>query len=235
MPDEITAIAALDEPARKALYDTVRAATEPMTREDAAAATGVSRKLAAFHLDKLVAVGLLVTAPAPGPRQVGRAPKAYAAGPDAVQVSVPARTYADLASILLQAVDEQRGDEQMSNACRRVAARRGSEAGRSGTKGPAADRVRAALASAGYEPYDGPDRSLRLRNCPFHPLAAQHTEFVCGVNGAFLSGVLDGARASGMEVVALEPAGRCCAEIRRRSQPAAGASKVVRDNDAHDR
>lgn len=219
MPDEIAAIAALDEPVRKALYDAVRAAYEPMTREDAAAATGISRKLAAFHLDKLVAVGLLETAPSPGPRQVGRAPKAYAPVPAAVHVSVPPRTYADLATILLEAVDEQRSDEQMRDACRRVAARRGAEAGRIVARGPASERVRGALDTAGYEPYDGPNDSLRLRNCPFHPLAELHTEFVCGVNGAFLTGVLDGARASGLEVVPLKPAGQCCAEIRRRSRP----------------
>lgn len=225
MAEEITAIAALDEPVRKALYDAVRDADHALTREEAAAATGISRKLAAFHLDKLVDVGLLVTAPAPGPRQVGRAPKAYRSSPAAVQVSVPPRTYADLAAILLDAIEQQGPGEHLSDVCRRVAGDRGTAFGRIRRPGSAAVRVRAALTDAGYEPDTAPDGSLRLRNCPFHPLAEQHTDFVCGVNGAFLTGLLDGTRAPGLEVVAKEPAGQCCAEIRAR----------VRDNGAHDR
>ena len=31
---------------------------------------------------------------------------------------------------------------------------------------------------------------LRLRNCPFHPLAAKAPDLVCGINHAFLSGLL---------------------------------------------
>jgi predicted ArsR family transcriptional regulator len=233
MVDQIAALAALDEIARRRLYDAVRAAGRPLTREEAAQATGISRKLAAFHLDKLVAVGLLTTATKAGPRQVGRAPKAYEPVPDAVQVSVPPRAYADLASILLDAINEQRRDESVAASSQRVATARGEALGRlvskrrrrrsQGLQGRLAT-VRAALTEAGYEPYDAPDLALRLRNCPFHPLAQGHPDFVCAVNGAFLAGLLEGAQADQFDVVAQTPQGHCCAEIRAR----------VGDNDAHD-
>jgi hypothetical protein len=53
----ISAAAALDDPTRRAMYDFIRRARRPITREEAAAHTDISRKLAAFHLDKMVALG----------------------------------------------------------------------------------------------------------------------------------------------------------------------------------
>lgn len=233
MADQIAVLAALDEPARRRLYEAVRAANRPITREEAARATGISRKLAAFHLDKLVAVGLLATAEPVGPRQVGRAPKAYEPVRDAVQASVPARNFADLASILLDGIGAQRRDETTLAASMRIATSRGESIGRSvgrrrntAPDGPneAVARVRVALGDVGYEPYDAPDGALGLRNCPFHPLAVDHRDFVCAINGAFLSGLLAGARAEGLAVVPRVPRTQCCAEIRPR----------VRDNGAHE-
>src|SRR5579871_3156353 len=55
---EIESIAALDEPVRRRLYLYV-AANGDSSRDDAARAAGISRSLAAFHLDKLVEEGLL--------------------------------------------------------------------------------------------------------------------------------------------------------------------------------
>lgn len=220
MTVQIAAVAALGEPARKALYDAVRSAGRPLTREEAATATGVSRKLAAFHLDKLVAVGLLITAEPQGPRRVGRAPKAYEINPDGVQVSIPPRAHANLASIMLEAISGHGETESVRDACHRIAADRGALAGETarsrGGLRDARGRVRVALSAAGYEPYDGHDQSLRLRNCPFHPLADEHPDFVCSINGAFLTGLLRGVDATGLEIVAQEPAGQCCAEIRSR-------------------
>ena len=61
------------------------------------------------------------------------------------------------------------------------------------------------------------DRAGRLRNCPFHPLAARSPEFVCGLNHAFLAGVVDGLQASAMEAVLDPRAGECCVELRARA------------------
>src|SRR6185437_5487047 len=54
----IGAVAALGEPARLALYNYVVEHGEA-GRDEAAKGTGISRALAAFHLDRLVAEGLL--------------------------------------------------------------------------------------------------------------------------------------------------------------------------------
>ena len=233
MTDEVAAVAALDETARRRLYDAVRAAGRPMTREEAARDTGISRKLAAFHLDKLVAVGLLETAAPVGPRQVGRAPKAYVPVREAIQVSVPPRAYADLASILLDAIAGRDRDETVASSTRRVATERGRELGRLvGQRHRATRReiatqlatMRNALSEAGYEPYDAAEDALGLRNCPFHPLAQEHPDFVCAINGAFLGGLIDGVQADQLAVVARSPRDQCCAEIRA----------AVRDNGAHD-
>ena len=55
----VAAVAALAEPARRALYAFVSGQDEPVSREQAAAGAGVARHVAKFHLDKLVEDGLL--------------------------------------------------------------------------------------------------------------------------------------------------------------------------------
>jgi predicted ArsR family transcriptional regulator len=100
----IAAVALLSERGRRDLYDFVRRSSGPVTRDEAAAHTGISRGLAAFHLDKLVHGGLLrahTDRPAAG---VGRRPKVYEPQPVELAVSVPARQYDLLAELLLDAV-----------------------------------------------------------------------------------------------------------------------------------
>jgi predicted ArsR family transcriptional regulator len=55
---------------------------------------------------------------------------------------------------------------------------------------------------------------LRLRNCPFHPLAAQAPDLVCGINQAFLAGFLDGMGAATVEAVLAPVVGECCVVLR---------------------
>ena len=45
-------LAALDDPVRRTLYRFARQQGRPVTREETAAEAGISRKLAAFHLDR---------------------------------------------------------------------------------------------------------------------------------------------------------------------------------------
>jgi predicted ArsR family transcriptional regulator len=238
----ISAVAALADGVRKRLYDVVRDAGRPISREEAARRVGISRKLAAFHLDKLVTVGLLVAGvAAEPPRRVGRAPKVYRPVDDAVEVSVPPRAYADLASILVEAIESPKPGESPVAASHRVAARRGRAAGSvaaEGVKGRlgverAFTLTRRALVVEGYEPYeacesiDATDFAIRLRNCPFHALAAEVPGLVCQVNGAFLQGLLDGLGAERLEAVPVGSNGECCAEIRARA--------AVVENGTHDR
>lgn len=72
----------------------------------AAASVGISRKLAAFHLDRLVAAGLLNAdyANLTGLRRVSRVPKVYEPAAVDVQLSIPQREHGLLADILLEAV-----------------------------------------------------------------------------------------------------------------------------------
>jgi predicted ArsR family transcriptional regulator len=100
----IASLALLAERGRRDLYEFVRRANGPVTRDEAAASTGISRRLAAFHLDKLVHAGLLrahTDRPAAG---VGRRPKVYEPEPVELAVSVPARQYGLLAELLVDAV-----------------------------------------------------------------------------------------------------------------------------------
>ena len=102
----ITAIAALGDEQRRRLFSYVQRAHRPVSREEAAASVGISRKLAAHHLDKLVAAGLLEArfGPLGGIRKVGRAPKLYLLAEPGIQISIPERRHEELARILLDAV-----------------------------------------------------------------------------------------------------------------------------------
>jgi predicted ArsR family transcriptional regulator len=76
-------------------------------------------------------------------------------------------------------------------------------------------RVVDALAANGYEPrVDG--ETVTLENCPFHALAEQQRDLVCGMNVDVVGGVLEGADAPELEAC-LDPApGRCCVTVTTR-------------------
>jgi predicted ArsR family transcriptional regulator len=211
--DELARLAALDEPLRRRLFDYVRGSSEPVSREDAAAAAGIGRSLAAYHLDKLVEQGLLAASyrrPAgrSGPG-AGRPAKVYVAQGE-VSVSVPPRDY-ELAADLLAEAAETSGEARV--ALDAVAARAGRRLGE-GSMGSLED----ALALRGYEPFEDEPGVIRLRNCPFHRLAEQHRDVVCGMNRAYLEGLLEGLGRADVSA-SLEPEpGRCCVAIRARAQ-----------------
>jgi predicted ArsR family transcriptional regulator len=222
----VAAIAALDDDVRGALYACVRGADEPVTRESAAQAVGISRKLAAFHLDKLVDAGLLEagTGPRTGPR-VGRAPKVYSPARETVAVCVPPRDLGLLARVLLDALVSRSTAESGTAAAARVAAEHGRQRGaderdrlRPGRLGAerAVTITSRLLAEQGFEPHRAAE-TVRLRNCPFHPLAAERPDVVCGLNRAFVQGLLTGLQAEhAVEPVLAPRPGECCVELRPR-------------------
>jgi len=74
--------------------------------------------------------------------------------------------------------------------------------------------VRQVLASRGYEPYDDPDDTIRLRNCPFDRVAARHPELVCGANLAMVKGLTDQLGGDQAIRPKLDPKpGRCCVAL----------------------
>jgi predicted ArsR family transcriptional regulator len=233
----VRAVALLGDEVRHRLYEFVRAARGPVTREQAAAATGISRKLAAFHLDKLAEAGLLQAsyatagsgalgapgAPGAPAAQAGRPPKLYQPSGQDLQVSIPARQHDELASTLIDAVLTQAPGETARQAAQRVARQHGQTLG-AAARGQArpgrlgAERALALAGTAlqrwGFEPDRAAPGCLRLRNCPFHPLAARAPELVCGMNHEFLAGFLDGLEARTVRAVLAPKAGECCVELR---------------------
>jgi predicted ArsR family transcriptional regulator len=208
---QVTAVAALAEPTRRRLYDTVARSPHPLSRDDVALATGVPRPTTAFHLDRLVADGLLDVhyerrSGRTGPG-AGRPAKLYRRGEAAVAVSLPERRY-DLAGELLAAavVEAEQSGERPTAVLDRRAFERGQELA-AGEKG-----VLRVLEGAGFEPrvVDG---GIALANCPFHVLAQEQTELVCGMNLRLLEGVLDRLPDAGL-VASLQPEpGMCCVRL----------------------
>jgi predicted ArsR family transcriptional regulator len=226
-PDEATVrtVAALDDPSRLALYRYVRASAGPVTREQAATGVGLSLKVATFHLDRLVAAGLLVASvdPATRHRPLGRLPKVYRPADIELGLTIPDRRPLLLAELLLDAVCTAAPGESARDAALRAAGQKGRQIGaaarprRGRARAKAADPLTAAgatLAAHGYEPARVSADAVRLRNCPFKPLAEQATDLVCAINHSLVEGLLAGIRAEGLQAQ-LDPGNAsCCVVIR---------------------
>ena len=108
--ERIAGVASLAEPQRRALYRFVVDRGEAVSKDEAAAAMGVARSVAAFHLDRLVADGLLTTefrrlSGRQGPG-AGRPAKLYRRAEGEMSVSLPARQYDLAAGLLAAAVND---------------------------------------------------------------------------------------------------------------------------------
>jgi len=53
----------------------------------------------------------------------------------------------------------------------------------------------------------------RLRNCPFHALAMRQRELVCGLNLAFVEGLLDGLGSRWLSAELAPAPGQCCVAL----------------------
>jgi predicted ArsR family transcriptional regulator len=220
------ALGALEDELRRRLYVFVRAQGRPVNRDEAATAAGISRKLAAFHLDKLVDRGLLTHTyarpPGRGGRGAGRSAKYYAPSDRQIDVTIPERRYDLLGSVFLRALRSQRQGEAGEEAARRAAGEIGIEIGRAerqrlGIPPPGAERAMAAttqiLEETGYEPYRDDRGCVRLRSCPFHLFAEQERDLVCGMNERLVEGIVRGLGNDTVGVV-LEPVpGECCVRV----------------------
>jgi predicted ArsR family transcriptional regulator len=236
LADPVEAVALLDEPNRRQLYDLVVASREPMGRDDAATALKISRELAAFHLDRLVEAGLLETeyrrrSGRTGPG-AGRTAKFYRRSDRELAVSFPPRRYDAAADVMATALD--RLDPVLgSGVVQSVARERGSEVGmaarcNAGSR-PGRRRLRGALldtlSGAGYAPeVDAASGAVLLKNCPFHSLATKHRDLTCGMNLAWAIGVTEALADSGLTPqVDLKP-GNCCVVFQPTTAPAARRS-----------
>jgi predicted ArsR family transcriptional regulator len=236
----IRAVAALEDDLRRGMYAFIRRERRPVTRDEAAASVGISRKLAAFHLDKLVAAGLLRARDqaAGGIRKAGRAPKVYQPSDVDIRISIPQRQHDILADILVGAVLTEGRAESGRDAAMRVARERGHDIGAAEREHARPGRLGAeraltlatgVLERNGFEPTRAAPTCVRLLNCPFRPLAAKAPELVCGINHAFLAGLLAGLDASAVQAVLAPRTGECCVELR---SARSGAGRRKEDADA---
>jgi predicted ArsR family transcriptional regulator len=235
---DVSAVASLDEPTRRRVYDCVRAHALPVSREEVAAEMDVPLRTAAFHLDRLAELGLLLVTFArrsgrSGPG-AGRPAKLYQRSAREVSVSLPPRHY-DLAGRLLAGAMTQA--QESGEPPRQVLDRQAREFGQAMVRelsghepdldsgdesglGPERDDTASLirlLEDHGFEPrlVDG---NIILRNCPFHALTREHAELVCGMNLQLLEGVLEGLGRTGRQAVLDPQQSRCCVRLELSEQ-----------------
>jgi predicted ArsR family transcriptional regulator len=209
----LAGLSALDEPVRRRLYGYVIAQDAPVSREQAAAAAGIGRTLAAYHLDKLAEAGLLTIAyqrpPGRGGPGGGRPTKLYRPAEREFAVSVPPRAYDLLARLLVEAVEKD-----PSGTVRATLDQVARDTGRQ-TAAAAGGDLMAALRDCGYQPRDGEDGVIELRNCPFHRLAQDHRDLVCGLNLGLVTGILSGSSGNRARAAPQPRPDRCCVVVHR--------------------
>lgn len=223
----IAAIAALDQPLRRDVYRYVTRAGTWLTRDEVASELSLARSVAAFHLDKLAEAGLVEvrferTTGRRGPG-AGRPSKLYRISDDEVGVSLPERHYDLAGSLLAGAVAEATRSGRPVADCLREAAdvageQLGSEAreaaGRTKTRAARRDAIVDVLRVHGYEPEVRRGGEIAMTNCPFHRLAEEQRDLVCGMNLDFLQGLVKGIGDDEKVAARLEPTpGYCCVRI----------------------
>ncbi|WP_424923266.1 helix-turn-helix transcriptional regulator [Amycolatopsis arida] len=214
----IAAVAALGEPNRRRLYEHVVRQPHPVGRDEAAAAVGLPRATAAFHLDRLVDEGLLEVdyqrrtgRTGPG---AGRPAKLYHRARRHIGVSLPERRY-DLAGHLLAAAVEEA--DRAGRPPRAVLDRIAHDTGHGLGRDRAGRALLDVLEDLGYEPRDL-GAEVALVNCPFSALAGGHAELVCGMNRELLAGLLRGLGRADLSAHLDPRPGHCC--VRLRAAPA---------------
>lgn len=222
--DQWALVGALSEPQRRAVYEAVADQEQPVTREGVAERVGISRSLAAFHLDKLVDAGLLEADHRPSAdrrqRKLGRPAKRYQRSSRNIDLTLPARRYDLAGRILAQAIAATEFGEAPRDAARRLAREEGlglaslpavDKASATGTD--ALDSAEKALAGLGYAPGRAGNR-LTLGNCPFHAIVATAPQVTCEVNLALLEGLLAGLDLDHDIAADLQPQpGLCCVTL----------------------
>ncbi len=208
--ETVVRLCVLDDPARWAAYVAVRTAGRPLARAEVADEVGISVKLAAFHLEKLLAEGFLEATYErdEGSAGVGHPAKRYRPTGLELEVSIPPRRYDLAAEILAEALEADSSDlprESLDD----VAAEYGRQVGRRTRARNGGTRLLTALRVIGYEPAASGD-DVVLRNCPFRQVAQARPEIICQMNLAFVAGVLAGTKSRSLHAVLSPSTGRCC-------------------------
>jgi len=218
---DLAPVSCLDYRVRGLLYAFVSGRSEPAGRDEAAAAVGIGRALAVYHLDKLVESGLLTASyrrpPGRGGPGAGRPAKVYARSGGEFMVAVPPREYQLAARLLVQAVAADRSGRAraaLHDAARQLGADLGERHRANSAQG---ENLRLALESAlaehGFEPWHDDHGTVRIRNCPFRRLAELQPEVVCHMNLALIQGLVAGLGADKLNPVLDPEPKHCCVTI----------------------
>lgn len=192
--------AALGDPTRRHVFFVVRASGSDRSKDEVAEAVGIDRRLAGFHLDKLVQYGFLDADfrrdPGRSGPGAGRPAKRYRLADAEVLMALPERHYDLLATLLLRAARE--GNDQ--GALERVGYDFGFEVGvaevAAGRATPGASLTEAMqgmvrlLSRYGFGARSESEGSLRACACPFEELAFDDPERICGLDRAIWRGML---------------------------------------------
>jgi predicted ArsR family transcriptional regulator len=219
----------LADPVRRKLYTRVITPGREIGREEAAGILGISRSLAAHHLDRLAEAGLLEFSFRRPPGKTGpgsgRPTKLYRRSAMEVDLTFPPRRYELVAQLLAQATAA--GGPTHTAALDRAAEewgrRLGAEArgrieadhGAGPADGaPISRAIMTALRATGFEPrHEG--NTILLENCPFAAIQREVPLLTCGMNFALCRGILEGLEAKEW-TARLEPKpGRCCVVFER--------------------
>jgi predicted ArsR family transcriptional regulator len=218
---DLASVSCLDDPVRGRLYAFVSGRGEPVGRDEAAAAVGIGRALAVYHLDKLVESGLLTASyrrpPGRSGPGAGRPAKVYARSGGEFMVTVPPREYQLAARLLAQAVAADgcgRTRAALHDAARHLGTGLGE---RSRVDGAHDDGpwpvLEGALSEHGFEPCHDGAGTVRMRNCPFRRLAELQPEVVCHMSLALIEGLVAGLGADGLSPVHDPQPEYCCVAI----------------------
>jgi predicted ArsR family transcriptional regulator len=220
--DDVVSLGSLADPSRRALYEFVSRQSEPTGRDEAAAAAGLGRALAAYHLDRMVEDGLLEVSFArrtgrTGPG-AGRPAKLYRRAAREFRVNLPPRDYEVAARIFAGAVEREptgRAKAALQKSAQAFGGEIAAEVDRRALR-RSESRWRAVLedvlAERGYEPFHDEDGAIRLRNCPFDSLADAHREVVCSMNLALLEQAAASPKNTVKAVLDPRP-GLCCVAL----------------------
>jgi predicted ArsR family transcriptional regulator len=224
--ERLEALASLREPTRRRLYQYVAGAQAPVSRDEAAKAVRISRAMAAFHLDKLVELGLLRAAyrrvSGRAGRGAGRPSKLYTRSRREFSVTLPRRDHELLARLLAEtaadtsvvARDEvaQRFGRSLGTLARRRVSGRA-------TAQRLSRCVEDVLEEIGFDPTSVASGDVLARNCPFDPLSRRYPAVVCRSAIAMVRGVIEGVGTDALAVRRDEGPDRCCVVVGHRGPP----------------
>lgn len=213
---------------RRDLYLFVEREPNAVSRDEAAAALGVNRSLAAFHLDRLVESGLLEAhyrrLHGRAGRGAGRPSKLYRRSRKELQLSIPQRHHELLGRFFAEALDplatpspDARLVEVAHDYGQSLGARARGRLSSRASGDRLGDCTLELLGGLGFGPYGTRHGDTRLRNCPFHPLSRRYPATVCQIGLALVSGIVEAVGPPDRRPERDPTPGHCCVVLRGRA------------------